>query len=84
VYYHLYKSRNYRRGRGGGDDKGEYHFTIYHDDGPEEVTLEYSSAEDGWNHLGSYYFSPDTAKIELSNKSELSTINADAVKLVKL
>jgi len=86
VYYHLYKLRNFRRKRGRGRDSedGEYFFTIHHDEGPEEVTLEYNTAEKGWNHLGSYYFSPDTALIELSNKSELSTINADAVKLVKL
>ncbi|NQU86065.1 MAG: hypothetical protein HQ541_09920, partial [Mariniphaga sp.] len=89
VYYYLYKSRDFRRGRGGrgggrGDQNGEYNFIIHHDDGPEDVTLEFNSAESGWNHLGSYYFSPDTALIELSNKSELRTINADAVKLVKL
>jgi hypothetical protein len=86
VYYHLYKSRSFRRGRGGGRDSedGEYLFTIHHDEGPEGVTLEYNSAEQGWNHLGSYYFSPDIALIELSNKSTLRTINADAVKLVKL
>ncbi|MBN1822575.1 MAG: hypothetical protein JW833_17765, partial [Prolixibacteraceae bacterium] len=94
VYYHLYKSRDFRRGGGGpggpggpgggNNQNGEYNFIIHHDDGAEDVTLEYNSADDGWNHLGSYYFSPDTALIELTNKSELRTINADAVKLVKL
>ena len=91
VYYHMYKNRDFRRGGppggpGGGrrDQNGEYNFIIHHDDGAEDVTLEFSSADEGWNHLGSYYFSPDTALIELSNKSELRTINADAVKLVKL
>ncbi len=84
VYYHLYKSGNFRFGRGRGEDKGEYHFTIHHDDGSEEQVLEIHNADEGWNHMGSFYFSPDTALIELSNLSELRTVNADAVKLVKL
>lgn len=88
VYYYLYKTRDFRRGGGGpgggNEQKGEYLFTIHHDDGAEDVTLEFNTADDGWNHLGSYHFSPDTAVIELSNKSELRTINADAVKIVKL
>jgi hypothetical protein len=90
VYYYLYKSRDFRRGGpgggpgGGGEQKGAYLFTIHHDDGSEDVSLEFSTAVDGWNLLGSFHFSPDTALIELSNKSELSTINADAIKIVKL
>jgi hypothetical protein len=74
-------------GMGGGnrqEQKGEYMFTIHSDNGAEETTLDNATAEDGWNHIGSYYFSPDSALIELSNKSELKIINADAVKLVKL
>jgi hypothetical protein len=75
-------------GMGGGNNrqeqKGEYLFTIHSDNGAEETTLDNATAEDGWNHIGSYYFSPDSALIELSNKSELKIINADAVKIVKL
>jgi hypothetical protein len=86
VYYHLYKSRGFRRGPGGGrsEENGEYNFTIYGDDGPEEQALEVQSADDGWNHLGAFYFSSDTALVELSNKSELRMIFADAVKIVEL
>ncbi len=83
VYYHLYKPRRFGR-RGGDDDKGEYHFFIHSDDGAEEQTLAIQSAEEGWNHLGSYYFSPDTALIELTNQSESRLVFADAVRLVKL
>lgn len=82
VYYHLFKPRSFRRGR--SEEKGEYHFTIHHDDGEEEQSLEIQTAEDGWNHLGSYYFSPESAIVELSNLSELRTVNADAVKIIKL
>jgi len=82
VYFYLYKGRNFGRGR--QEAKGEYHLTIHGDDGAEEVALAVQNAENGWNHLGSYYFSSDTALIELSNKSDLRTIYADAVKLVEL
>ncbi len=82
VYYHLYKMRP--RGRNRDEDKGNYNFTIYGDDGPEEAALDVQAAESGWNHLGSYYFSPDTAKIQLSNKTQLRMVFADAVKLVEL
>lgn len=84
VYYHLYKSRGFGRGRGRGEEKGEYNFIIHSEDGAEDTSLEIHNADEGWNHLGSYYFSPDTALIELSNKSELRMIFADAIKLVEL
>ncbi|MCE4563727.1 hypothetical protein INQ51_05345 [Maribellus sp. CM-23] len=82
VYFHLYKMR--QRGRDRGEDKGNYNFIIHGDDGPEEVALDIPNAETGWNHLGSFYFSPDTAKIELSNKTQLRMVFADAVKIVEL
>ncbi len=82
VHYHLYKSRRMRRS--GGDERGEYHFVIHSDDGAEEQSLSVQSADEGWNHLGSFYFSPDTALIELSNRSELRIVFADAVRLTKL
>lgn len=82
VYFHLYKMRS--RGRNRNQDKGNYNFTIHGDDGAEEASLDVQSADTGWNHLGSFYFSPDTAKIELSNKTQLKMIFADAVKLVEL
>src|SRR5690554_6121329 len=82
VYYHLYKPRRFGR-RGGDDENGEYHFVIHSDDGAEEQTLSIQSADEGWNHLGSFIFSPDTALIELSNRSDARIIFADAVRLVK-
>ncbi len=87
VYYHLYKSRGFRRGPGGGggdEEKGKYIFTIHADDGAEEQELDIQSSDEGWNHLGSFYFSADTALVELSNKSELRMVFADAVKIVEL
>lgn len=82
VYFHYKESKS--RHRGGREEKGEYVFNIYSDDGTEETILDSQGAEEGWNHLGSFYFAPDTAKIELSNKSELRYLFADAVKLVAI
>jgi hypothetical protein len=83
LYYHLYKARRFGRG-GGGEERGEYQFFIHSDDGIEEQSLSIHNADSGWNSLGSFYFSPDTALIELTNKSNLRIVFADAVKLVKL
>ncbi|MCG6188786.1 golvesin C-terminal-like domain-containing protein [Maribellus maritimus] len=85
VYYYLYKSRGFRRGPGGRDrEQGEYHFTIHSDEGPEEQSLSIQNADEGWNHLGAFYFTSDTALVELSNKSQGRVVFADAVKIVEL
>jgi hypothetical protein len=99
VYTYLTRQRGGQRGgpRGGGggggggpqgmgrgnDANGEYTYTIYHNGEKEQVTVSLQTADDGWNNLGTYVFSGDTVKIELSNKSESQVVVADAVKLVK-
>jgi hypothetical protein len=72
-------------GRGGAPQEisDEYHFTVYHDEGTDEVTLALKTAETGWNHLGSFYYSADTAKVSLNDKNSGRTVVADAVKWVK-
>jgi hypothetical protein len=61
----------------------ELHFKIFHDEGVEEITLDYENAESGWNNLGRYYLSGDTAKVVLTNKSAGMFVIGDAVKWVK-
>ncbi|HKJ41286.1 MAG TPA: ABC transporter permease subunit [Sunxiuqinia sp.] len=80
VYAYIYKDERRRRR---GEDNGEYHFIVHSDNGEEEVPVDLKTAEDGWNHLGAYYFSPDTAVVELTNQSEARVVVADAVKLIK-
>jgi len=82
--------RGFGRGPGGGPgsgegerDQGQYQFIIHHDDGEETLTVNLNDIPGGWNSLGSFYFSPDTARIELSNKGEGEMVIADAVKLIK-
>jgi len=59
-----------------------YEITVYHDDGKEELLFPARSSENGWNELGTYYFSKGDFKVELSDKSD-GFILADAVKWVK-
>jgi hypothetical protein len=69
-------------GRQGNSPYQDMHFKIYHDEGVEEVTLDYEKAESGWNKLGTYYLSPDTAKVVLTNLSSGRVVIGDAVKWV--
>ena len=70
-------------GRGNRDNPyRDFHFRIYHDDGVEDVAIEYENAEPGWNKLGTYYLSPDTVKVEMTNKTEGRLVVGDAVKWV--
>lgn len=59
------------------------HLKIYHDEGIEEMTFDYQTAEGGWNYLGRYYLSSDTAKVKISNLSNGKMVIADAIKWVK-
>ena len=81
-----FRGRGGDRGRGGGpgeDVKDEYHFIVNHSDGSEEVTLAIKNIEDGWNSMGSYYFSKGTASIQLTDQNTGRMVVADAVKWVK-
>ena len=79
-------------GPGGGGPMGarqenpykDMHYKIYHDEGVEEIIVDFENAEGGWNKLGQYYLSPDSAKIELTNKSEGRIVLGDAIKWVKV
>lgn len=71
---------------GEGGEEGPYqdmHYRIYHDEGIEEITIDYNNADGGWNHLGRYYLSTDTANVELTNQSQGRAVIADAIKWVK-
>lgn len=73
------------RGRGRGRDGQEYpaqdfNFVIHHDDGADEVKLDANSANEGWNLLGTFYFSQGEARIELSDRTKGRVVYADAIK----
>jgi len=81
VFSYLVKNRRGRRDN--QDAGGQYTYVINHGSGKEEVVIDLKTADDGWNSLGSFYFSGDTVKVELGNKSTAPVVVADAVKLVK-
>lgn len=61
----------------------ENEYTVFHDDGAENISIKIAENEEGWNFLGSFYFSSGPAKIVLSDKSQSRFVIADAVKWVK-
>lgn len=71
----LYTDRN--------QQNAKYHFKVFHDEGIEETIMELQNSENGWNFLGTYFLSSDTAKVEMSNDSEGRLVVADAIKWVK-
>jgi hypothetical protein len=69
--------------KSGNSPYKDMHFKIFHDEGVEEITLDYDKADGGWNNLGRYYLSSDTAKVILTNQSAGSSVIGDAVKWVR-
>ncbi len=77
-----------RRGHGpgrGGDFNfvDDFHFSVRHDDGTEEVEMDASAENTGWVLLKDWYFSQGEAVVELSDKSKGRIVYADAVKWVE-
>jgi hypothetical protein len=67
-----------------GDDRfKEMHYKVYHDEGVDDITIDYEHADGGWNNLGRFYLSHDTAKVVLTNKSAGRMVIGDAIKWVK-
>ncbi|MGM0531238.1 MAG: hypothetical protein ACQER7_07800 [Bacteroidota bacterium] len=69
--------------RGNNNEEKLYHYKVFHDDGEEEISVNASDYEGDWVSLGEFYFSPDSARIQISNQSRARTVVADAVKLIR-
>ncbi len=61
----------------------DMHYTVYHEDGSDEIVFDYGGAGGGWNSLGNYYLQQGPAKVTLSNLSEGNIVIGDAIKWVK-
>ena len=59
------------------------HYKVYHDEGVDDISIDYLHAEGGWNNLGRFYLSHDSAKVELTNKSSGRIVIGDAIKWVR-
>ncbi len=62
----------------------DFHYKIYNDDGIEDITIDFESADAEWNNLGRYYLSADTARVVLTNQSSGRLVIGDAVKWVRV
>jgi ABC-type transport system involved in multi-copper enzyme maturation permease subunit len=60
-----------------------YNFNVIHDDGTDHPVLKPDNRESTWVEMGTYHFSSDSARVELTNNTKARTIYADAIKLVK-
>ncbi len=80
IYFHIEKINVNRRRQ---TKKSDYNFKVYHEGGVEEMNFTDGDMENGWNYMGTYFITPETAKVELSNESVGSMVFADAVKWVK-
>jgi ABC-type transport system involved in multi-copper enzyme maturation permease subunit len=83
VFSHIMKAGQRGPRRDNQDSGGEYTYTVYHNGEKEEVVIDLKTIDNGWNSLGSFYFSGDSARVELGNKSTAQVVVADAIKLVK-
>ncbi len=86
VYAMIPSKRMGSFGRPGRDNsqKGSQTYTVYHDDGTNDVEVDIDSDSEEWAFLGEFYFSDGEAVVELSDKSERRVVIADAIKWVKL
>ncbi|MBN2166020.1 MAG: hypothetical protein JW717_07070 [Marinilabiliaceae bacterium] len=65
------------------DEKGEYNYTVIHDDGKDDIKVEPPRRGGEWVYLGDFYFSQGEATVSMSDKTERRVVVADAVKWVK-
>ena len=73
----------HRRGPSFGDEGYIYNYVISSNEGTEELEFRLRNIEEGWNKIGAFHFPGDTARIELSNKTNGKRVFADAVKWVR-
>jgi hypothetical protein len=71
------------RGPSFADEGYTYHYLISSNEGVDEVEFTLRNIEDGWNRVGAFHFPADSARIELSNRTNGQRVFADAVKWVK-
>lgn len=80
VYFYMNKfTFGWRRNNKAAD----YNITVFHDGGAEKINQSSEDLDQGWFYLGTFQIS-DTARVELSNKSNGDMVFADAVKWVKV
>lgn len=87
-FYDLYtymigKNQNQYNGNRNEGRTFTYHYTINHGDGEDKIDFNVTNAENGWNYLGSYYFTKEGGSVVLTDECDLRSVYADAIKWVK-
>lgn len=62
----------------------DLNYEIHTNDGIENVRMNFEETSEGWNELGTFYFSKGKAKVVLTDKSQGLLVLADAVKWKKV
>lgn len=70
--------------RRGGGDLGELRLRVHHEDGVDDIVMNAATADEGWNVVGSFFFSEGDATVELTDKSDGRIVIADAVRWVAI
>jgi hypothetical protein len=83
VYAYIPKIHSFSRDHNAKEPEEIYDFIVTHDDGVDHPVVKPDVRESTWVEVGTYHFSSDSAKIELTNNAKAKTIFADAVKLIK-
>lgn len=83
----MYNNNRPRRWNNNNNDgrrqTNDYNFEIAQFETVDRVSMNMNRADEGWNLLGTFRFEADTVRVTLNNKSGISVIVADAVKMVK-
>lgn len=66
------------------DNLKDMHYKIFHDEGVDEITVDFESADPEWYNLGQYYISSDTAIVELTNQTSGRMVLGDAIRWVRV
>jgi hypothetical protein len=66
------------------DNLKDMHYKVYHDEGIDEITVDFESADPEWYNLGQYYISSDTATVELTNQSAGRMVLGDAIRWARV
>lgn len=87
-FYDLYtymigKNQNQFNGNRNEGKNYTYRYTINHGDGEDKISFNVTNAENGWNYLGSYYFTKEGGSVVLTDECDLRSVYADAIKWVK-
>lgn len=80
VFYHVFRDNELRWNN---NAQGEYHIKVMYDKEIEDAYIDLRKANEGWEQIGTYFFSQDTVRIVLTDECKLRSVTADAVKLVK-